>query len=124
MKYLLTIMIISALSCKKDDVNNTVSSTPPSVTKIETSSEVASGAARPKFTITLSVPDTAAVKELMIYVYSSFPNSTPVRLAGPKTGTYDLIDVNNTYPPPSKKYFSIYAMKDGSFINNGTFDVN
>jgi hypothetical protein len=124
MRYLLTIMIISALSCKKDSEQPKPKADPPTVIKVETSSQLVDTVARPKFTITLNIPDSDAVNELMIYVYSTFPYSKPVEIFKPKTGVYTVIDMNNTYPPKNKKYFSIFAMKDFSSITNPTFDVN
>lgn len=125
MKYLLTLMIICALSCKKDSVNDTVTATPPTVTKVETSSEVISGVAHPKFTITLNVPDTAAVLQLELFQNAKFPIYQSGKVVSPKSMQYTIIDMGATYPPVAPvKYFAFFTMKDYSYVSYYTFNVN
>ncbi len=125
MKYLLTILIISALSCKKDNVSNSAISTLPTVTKIETSSEVVNGVAHPKFTITLNVPDTNAVTQLEVYQNARFPILQSGKIVSPKSSQYTIIDMGATYPPSAPvKYFAFFTMKDFSYVSYYTFDVN
>lgn len=124
MKYLLTIMIISLLSCKKDSEQVIKYDPPPTVTNIAVSSEVVNGVSRPKFTITLSVPDTASVVNFYIYTKNTY--SIPCAVLKPKSGTYTVIDLYNSYPPVGlkKTYVSSFLMSDNSSLYNSTFDVN
>jgi hypothetical protein len=124
MRYLLTIMIISLLSCKKDSVNDTPLATPPTVTKVEVSSEAINGVSRPKFTITLDVPDPANVVQLDVFQSANFPASKSGRIVTPKTGQYIVIDSNATYPPSTTvKYFAFFTMKDYSYVSYYSFEV-
>jgi hypothetical protein len=124
MKYLLTIMIISLLSCKKESEPVSKYNPPPTVTNIAISSELINGVAHPKFTITLNVPDTAAVVSFWLTTKDAY--SIPYMIPKPKTGTYALIDSYNSYPPVADKktYASFYLMEDNSAIYNSNFDVN
>lgn len=125
MKYLLTLMIICALSCKKDSVNNTVTLTPPTVTKLEVSSEMINGTARPKFTITLNVPDASNVNQLEIFQNAKFPVQRSGRILSPTSTQYVVIDSSATYPPTATvKYFAFFTMKDYSYVSYYPFNVN
>jgi hypothetical protein len=124
MKYLLTIMIISLLSCGKDSVNDTVSDTPPTVTKLEVSSETINGIARPKFTITLDVPDASTVTQLDVFQNAKFPAARSGRIVSPASGQYIVIDSSATYPPSATvKYFAFFTMKNFSYVSYYPFDV-
>jgi len=124
MRYLLTVMIISFLSCKKDSVNNTPTSASPTITKVEVSSEVVGGTARPKFTITLNVPDTTAVLQLELYQNAKFPVYQSGKVVGPKTAEYAIIDMSATYPPAAPvKYFAFFTMKNYSYVSYYPFEV-
>jgi hypothetical protein len=124
MKYLLTIMIISCLSCKKDSVNDTTSANLPTVTKVDVTSETINGVARPKFTITLNVPDASTVSQLEVYQNVKFPISKSGRITAPNSGQYVIIDSNATYPPSiTVKYFAYFTMKDYSYVSYSPFDV-
>lgn len=124
MRYLLTIMIFSLLSCDKDDDNNTQKVELPTVTNITTSSEVINGTARPKFTITLNVPDAGAVSQLEIYANAKFPSLRSGRVSNPTSAQYVVIDSSATYPPASPvKYFAFFTMKNYSFEGYYPFEV-
>lgn len=117
-------MIISALSCKKDNVQGTKYDPPPTVTKIETSSEVVNGTAHPKFTITLNVPDTSKVAQLEVYQNAKFPVTKSGLVLKPKSGQYVIIDSNATYPPASIiKCFAFFTMKDFSYVSYYPFEL-
>lgn len=117
-------MIISALSCKKDSVNNTTSDNLPTVTKVDVSSETINGVARPKFTITLNVPDSSTVNQLEVYQNANFPILKSGRIVTPNTGQYIVIDSNAAYPPSSTiKYFAFFTMKNFSYVSYYPFDV-
>lgn len=124
MKYLLTVLIISALSCKKDDVQSTQIIALPSVTNITTSSEVINGVARPKFIITLNVPDPGIVYQMDIYQNAKFPISKSGRVPNPTSTQYVVIDSNATYPPSAPvKYFAYFTMKNYSYEGYYSFEV-
>jgi hypothetical protein len=117
-------MIISLLSCKKDSVNDTASGPLPTVTKVEVSSETINGVARPRFTITLDVPDVSTVNQLEVYQNAKFPVLKSGRIAAPNTGQYIVIDSSAAYPPPSTvKYFAFFTMKNYSYVSYYPFDV-
>lgn len=123
MKYLLTILIVSTLSCKKNNDSKPKYDPAPSVTNIAISSELVNGVAHPKFTITLNVPDTAAVINFLVYTKLTF--SIPCTILKPKTGTYTIIDSYNSFPPAGDKktYTSSFIMADNSSLYNSTFEV-
>lgn len=124
MKYLLTLMIVSFLSCKKDSVSNTANEPLPTVTKLELSSEVINGTARPKFTITLNVPDPAKVTQLEVFQNANFPISKAGIIVTPKSGQYIVIDSTAKYPPTTTvKYFAFFTMKGYSYVSYYPFDV-
>lgn len=124
MKYLLTILIFSLVACDKDDVQDTQSIALPTVTNITTSSEVVGGVARPKFTISLNVPDASAVSQLEVYTNSNFPTSRSGRVINPTSTQYVVIDSAATYPPSAPvKYFAFFTMKNNSYVSYYTFEV-
>lgn len=125
MRYLLTIMIVSLLSCDKDSVNDTTNDNPPTVTKVEVSSEIISGVARPKFTITLNVPEPGITSQLEVYRNAGFPTSKAAgKVVGPNSGQYVVIDSSATYPPvASVKYFAFFTMKNYSYLSYYPFEV-
>jgi hypothetical protein len=63
---------------------------------------------------------------LSIYVKARFPYYTPVEIVNPKTGVYTVVDMNNVYPASgtNRIYFSVFAMKDFSYITNSDFSIN
>ncbi len=124
MRYLLTIMIISALlSCKKDKDEKPVMPA-PAVSNVEISSELVNGTARPKFTITLTVPDTSKVASLYLYQNANFPAAYAGLVKSPKAGQYIIIDNGASYPPTSPiKYFAFFAMKDFNNVGYYPFEV-
>lgn len=124
MKYLLTILIISALSCKKDNDSKPKYYPPPTVTNVIATTEVVGGITRPKFTITLNVPDNAVTKQYLLFVKPAF--SIPMLLLNPKSGTYTFTDPYNTYPlqPGKNIYTSAFIMEDNTAIYNSTFTIN
>jgi hypothetical protein len=126
MKYLLPLLFISTLlSCDKDDDEKpNPYPNPPTVTKVETSSELINGVARPKFTITLNVPNPDVTTQLEVYQNANFPSSKAGRILSPKSGEYVVIDSSAKYPPATTvKYFAFFTMKDYSFLSYYTFDV-
>lgn len=124
MRYLLTIMIISLLSCKKDSVNNNTNTQLPTVTNLVVSSETINGTARPKFTITLNVPDPATVAKLELYQNVQFPLKKSGLIATPTTGQYTVIDSGALYPTSGTvKCFAFFTMKDYSAVSYYPFDV-
>lgn len=124
MKYLLTALIVLVLSCNKDDDNETQPAALPTVTSITTSSEVINGVSRPKFTITLNVPDVESVTQLELYQNSNFPNSKAGKVVNPTSSTYSIIDSSAKYPPTSPvKYFAFFTMKNYSYVSYYSFEV-
>lgn len=124
MKYLLTIMIISLLSCGKDSVKDDANMPVPTVTKLEVSAETINGVARPKFTITLNVPDPGATTQLEVYQNAKFPAAKSGRIVSPTSGQYIVIDSSATYPPSATvKYFAFFTMKNYSYVSYYPFDV-
>lgn len=128
-------MIICMLSCNKDDAPAKPVSDPPSIVSITTSTpymQIVTSPQRvdtfyrPKFLVTLNVPDSNAVTKLSLFVKASFPYYPPAEISNPKSGTYTIIDMNNTYPASGnrKTYFSVFTMKDFSYITNASFDSN
>lgn len=124
MRYLLTIMIFSLLSCDKDSVTNDANGLLPTVTKLEVSAETINGVARPKFTITLDVPDASSVSKLEIYQNAKFPVAKSGNIAAPNSGQYVVIDSSAVYPPSTAvKYFAFFTMKNYSYVSYYPFDV-
>lgn len=131
-------MIVSALlSCKKDKTAQKPVPDPPSIIKTQVvspfmdivpSSQPGKNDTfyRPKLEITLNVPDSSTVSRLSLYVKSSFPFYTPVEILNPKTGVYTVVDMNNIYPASGVKrvYFSVFTMKDFTYITNSDFPIN
>jgi hypothetical protein len=124
MKYLFTLLIVSFLSCNKSNDSKPKYDPPPTVTNVQASTDVAGGITRPKFTITLNVPDTAATRQFTLFVQPAF--SIPLIILNPKSGTYTLVDTGNPYPLQSGKntYSSFFLMADNSSIYNSTFTIN
>ena len=123
MKYIISIALISIMfSCKKDNGTSAKYDPPPSVTNIQVSSQSTNGVAHPKFTITLNIPDTSAVKSFSVYPKNGW---IPSVIQNPKSGTYVLVDIYNSYPAASNlnTYVSSFLMADNSSIYNSTFDV-
>lgn len=124
MKYLLTILIFSALSCKKDNDPVKPKADPPIVTNVLVSSETIGSSTHPKFTITLNVPDTAAVVSLYHYQNANFPGVPTAVIGNLKSGVYTIIDKTVIYPPVTPiKYSAFFAMKDGSFVSGFNSEV-
>lgn len=124
MKYLSLLLIISFLSCDKDNDPVKPVIDPPTVTNVLVSSETISGVAYTKFTITLNVPDTAAVASLHHYQNVNFPSTPTGIINNPKSGAYEIVDKTVKYPPTTPlKYFAFFAMKDGSFVNGFNIEV-
>jgi hypothetical protein len=124
MKYLLTIMMFSLLACDKDDTKDTQNIALPTVTNISTSSEIISGVARPKFTITLSVPDASIVSQLEVYQNAKFPLEKSGKVLSPTSTQYVVIDSSATYPPVAPvKYFAFFTMKDYSYVSYYPFEL-
>ena len=136
MKYLLTILMLSVLACKKDDAPQKPVSDPPSITKVQvlspkmivtTNSQGKKDTTyRPQMEFTLDVPDENAVTKLSIFVKASFPYYTPVEILNPKSGVYTIVDMNNVYPATgnNRVYFSVFMMKNFSYITNADFSIN
>jgi len=117
-------MIVSVLSCKKDSVSDTANEPLPTVTKLDISSETINGTARPKFTITLDVPDPAKVSQLEVFQNANFPISKAGVIVTPKSGQYVVIDSAAKYPPTAAvKYFAFFTMKNYSYVSYYSFDV-
>lgn len=124
MKYLLTILFFSLLSCDKDNDNEAPQPELPTVTNIAISSEVINGTARPKFSITLDVPEPGAVSQLEVYANSNFPTSRSGKVSNPTSAQYVVIDSAATYPPAAPvKYFAFFTMKDYSYVSYYAFEV-
>lgn len=124
MKYLLTILLFSLLACDKNDVKDTQNIDLPTVTNIVTTSEVVNGVVRPKFTITLNVPDAGAVSHLEIYANSRFPLSKSGKVISPTSTQYVVIDSIATYPPTAPvKYFAFFTMKNYSYVSYYPFSL-
>jgi hypothetical protein len=88
------------------------------------SAETINGVARPKFTITLDVPDAAAVSKLEIYQNARFPVAKSGNISTPASGQYTVIDSNSVYPPSAAvKYFAFFTMKNYSYVSYYPFDV-
>jgi hypothetical protein len=137
MKYLLTILILSLVACDKDEAPQKPVSDPPSIVKVQTLSPVMDIVPsaqpgkndtfyRPQLEVTLNVPDSSTVSRLSIYVKASFPYYKPVEIVNPKTGVYTVVDMSNVYPASGAKriYFSVFTMKDFSYITNSDFSIN
>lgn len=125
MKRILPIaLIITFLSCKKDNNSAPKYDPPPTISNIQVSSETVNGITHPKITFTLTIPDTAVVKIFSLFVKSTF--SVPSGILKPKSGTYTITDIYNNYPAPTnmKTYTSMFVMADNSAIYNSSFDVN
>lgn len=124
MKHLFIILIITALSCNKDDVQDTQTGPLPTVTNIQTSSELIGGIARPKFTITLDVPDASNVAMLELYQNARFPLLKSGKVVNPTSSQYVVIDSNATYPPSVPvKYFAFFTMKNYSYVSYYPFTL-
>lgn len=124
MKYLFTILITTALSCNKDDVQDTQNIALPTVTNLSTSSEIINGVARPKFTITLNVPDASIVSYLEVYQNAKFPLAKSGKVINPTSTQYVVIDSSATYPPASPvKYFAFFTMKNYSYVSYFPFEL-
>lgn len=124
MKYLLTLLIISLLSCNKDSEQTTNYGPLPTVTNIQISSEVIGGIARPKFTITLDVPDASNVLMLDLYQNAKFPILKSGKVANPTSTQYVVIDSSATYPPSTPvKYFAFFTMKNYSYVSYYPFNL-
>lgn len=131
MKYLLTIMIVSLLSCNKknyDIPRKTIIK--PSITGIEVSSQMIvtqtgtkyDTVNRPKITFTLNIPDTSSVHGLYVYKIDNYASAS--YLTNLKSGKISVVDMNQVYPPISTmKYTSIFGLADGNALMNDTFDV-
>jgi hypothetical protein len=112
------------VSCDKDKNDTKPAPEPPTITKIDVSSETVAGVARPKFTITLNVPDESSVLLLQIFQNAQFPNTESGKIANPKSGVYTVIDMTATYPPTAPvKYFAFFTMKGYSYKGHYDFDV-
>jgi hypothetical protein len=117
-------MIISILACNKDDDQGAQNIQLPTVTSISTSSEVISGVARPKFTITLNVPDASIVSQLEVYQNAKFPVAKSGKVIDPTSTQYVVIDSTATYPPVAPvKYFAFFTMKNYSYVSYYPFDL-
>lgn len=124
MKYLLTIMIFSLLSCGKDNDTGKPQNDPPTVVNVVASSEMVNGTARPKFTITLNVPDSVAVASMSLFQNARFPVSQSGIINNPKSGIYTIIDNTQTYPPSAQvKYFAYFTMKNYSYVSYYPFEL-
>lgn len=124
MRYLLLLLILSILSCDKDNDTVKPQVDPPTVVNVVASSEMVNGTNRPKFTITLNVPDSMAVATLNLYQNARFPISQSGVINNPKSGVYTVIDNTQTYPPATAvKYFAYFTMKDFSFLSYYPFEV-
>jgi hypothetical protein len=128
--------MLCVLACKKNDVPEKPVSEPPSVTKVQVLSPKMivttnpqgknDTTYRPQIELTLDVPDESAVTKLSIFVKASFPYYTPVEIMNPKSGVYIIVDMNNVYPATgnNKVYFSVFMMKNFSYITNADFSIN
>lgn len=117
-------MLFAVVSCDKDDVQDTQSVALPTVTSIVTSSEIINGKARPKFTITLDVPDANNVWQLEVFTNTTFPTSRSGRVLNPTSTQYVVIDSSATYPPTAPvKYFAFFTMKNYSYVSYYPFEV-
>src|ERR1044072_5579378 len=96
MRYLLTILMFAFVSCDKDKNDTKPAPEPPTITKIDVSSETVAGVARPKFTITLNVPDESSVLLLQIFQNAQFPTTESGKVVNPKSGVYTVIDMTAT----------------------------
>lgn len=121
-KILPLLLTITILSCNKNTDTKPKYDPAPSVSNIQSTTETTNGVTRPKFTITLAVPDTAATKVFILFYKGS---SIPCAIPNPKTGTYTIIDTYNTYPlsGDKKNYTSAFVMADNSTIGNSSFTI-
>lgn len=131
MRYtILLAMIAFLLSCKKDDNQSNPYPNPPTVTKIEMSVETIGAVGHPKFTVTLNVPDTNAVKQFLIVpkAGAGTPPSVGIGIVvlNPKSGTYALTDLYNVYPldPNKRTYSTGFLMSNNTTLYNPPFDIN
>jgi hypothetical protein len=136
MRYLLTILLFTFIACKKDKDDPKPTPEPPTITKINVlpplmivtrnSQGKNDTVYRPKIEVTLNVPDESAVSKLSFFVKASFPYYTPTEIVEPKTGTYTIVDMNNTYPAigSNRIYFSVFAMKNFTYVTNSDFSIN
>lgn len=125
MKYLTLLTLTSIfLSCSKKDDAKPKHDPPPSVVNITATTDVLNGITRPKFTITLNVPDTSATQLFMLSVTKKF--SPPVTIIKPKSGTYTIVDTYNVYPlqPDYKDYTPFFLMSDNTAIYNSSIQIN
>lgn len=114
MKYLLTILIVSALSCKKSSDDNARQEPPANPTATGCSCQTiwyGPSISNIFWSVTLNVPDTNAVSSLTLRYYSTM---APVFvIEKPKSKTYSQIkEVNRVCS--GAYYFFEWKMADGS----------
>lgn len=116
-------MVVCALACNKSNDSNPKYDPAPTITSYSVGTDVANGITRPKFTVTLTIPDTLAVKEFVLGVGPTF--SIPLVILSPKSGTYTLIDPNNVYPlqPGRKTYTPFFVMADNTSLYNSSINA-
>lgn len=125
MKYLLLLLSISILSCNKDNDQPPPKTDPPTVTNVTISSEIVLGTARPKFTITLKVPDTAALGFFYLWRKDYFPSYRSTgTITKPKSGDYSFVDSSATYPPSNPiQYFTYFDLKSWQPVSYQPFEL-
>lgn len=123
MKYLLTILIISALSCKKSDNNaRQESAAKPTATGCACQTIwYGPSISNINWSVTLIVPDTNVVSSLTLRYYSTL---APVFIIEkPKSKTYSQIkEVNRACS--GAYYFFEWLMTDGSKIKEEPFEIH
>lgn len=122
-KIFVATLLISALSCKKNNDTPGLTNS-PTVTSVSASTAVTGSVTHPKFTITLNVPDTNAVAGFYLYLKQGF--GIPAAILKPKSGTYTIIDIYNSYPlqPGKTEYTSSFLLTDNSSVYNSSFTIN
>lgn len=126
MKHLLTIMIISLLSCKKDD-NTTrqgIASTDPVAKNLNCQTIWYSPSiSNINWSVTLNIPDTSSVASLTLRLASTL--APAFIIDKPKSQTYSLMQVNSACPSGAVEvyYFFEWKMTNGSIKKEDPFIV-
>lgn len=125
MKYLLTVLIIIALSCSKDSDDDKQQPTSEPTAKNVTCKTVYSSPSVPNihWSVTVNTPDTNAVKKL--YFKRVSPSYTAFEIDKPKSKTYTLIQPGYAGPTYNNQAFFYFEweMSDGSRKQETPFQV-
>lgn len=115
MKYLLTIMIISALSCSKNSDNKQAPTGDPTAKNVSCKTVYSSPSVpNINWSVIVDVPDTNAVKKL--YFKRVSPSYIAFEIDKPKSKTYTLIQPGYAGPTYNNQAFFYFEWE----MSNGT----